>query len=217
MAASTNPPNILWYCADAQRYDTIAALGNPHIRTPTLDRLVASGTAFRQAYCQAPICTPSRASFLTGRYPATTQVYRNGNAGFTAGEVLLTRLLADAGYDCGLAGKHHLTSSKAGERRYDDGYGYGYGYNYGYGYGYAGPQPYYGSEHRSYRSRYDSRDTTTYYGAYGRPDVVYGGGGSAYGQGRDPRRIDWCSRNYRSYDPRSGYYRAYSGRLVYCG
>ena len=102
-------------------------------------------------------------------------------------------------------------------RRYDDGYGYGYGYNYGYGYGYAGPQPYYGSEHRSYRSRYDSRDTTTYYGAYGRPDVVYGGGGSAYGQGRDPRRIDWCSRTYRSYDPRSGYYRAYSGRLVYCG
>ena len=119
---SDHRPNILWYCADAQRFDTIAALGNPHIRTPTLDRLVGSGVAFRQAYCQCPICTPSRASFLTGRYPATTQVYRNGHPQFAADEVLVTRLLADAGYDCGLAGKLHLSTAKHGETRYDDGY-----------------------------------------------------------------------------------------------
>ncbi len=87
---------------------------------------------------------------------------------------------------------------------------------YGYGYGYAGPQPYYGPEHGPHRSD-RSGDTRAYYGAYGRPDVVYGSGGTAYGQGRDPYRIEWCRRNYRSYDARSGYYRAYSGRLVYCG
>ena len=118
----TGRPNILWFCADAQRWDTIAALGNPHIRTPSLDRLVAGGTAFARAYAQNPICTPSRASFLTGRYPASHHVYRNGNAGFPAGERLVTRILADAGYDCGLVGRLHLSTAKRGEARPDDGY-----------------------------------------------------------------------------------------------
>ena len=115
-------PNILWYCADAQRWDTIRALGNQYIQTPTLDRLVETGTSFSQAYCQSPICTPSRSSFLTGRYPATTQVYRNGHPRFPSSEVLVTKILADSGYDCGLAGKLHLSAAKHGERRYDDGY-----------------------------------------------------------------------------------------------
>lgn len=55
-----------------------------------------------------------------------------------------------------------------------------------------------------------------WYGAYGRPDVIHSSGGG-YAHGRDPRRIDWCRARYRSYDPASGYYRAYSGRLIYCG
>ncbi len=91
-------PNILWYCTDQQRFDTIRSLGNPHINTPSLDRLVKNGTAFKQAYVQSPICTPSRASFLTGRYPATTHVHRNGNASFPSEEVLVTKLFAEAGY-----------------------------------------------------------------------------------------------------------------------
>ena len=53
-------------------------------------------------------------------------------------------------------------------------------------------------------------------GAYGRPDLVIGES-YGYASGRDPRRVDWCRWNYRSYDPRSGYYRAYSGRLIFCG
>lgn len=122
MMASNRRPNILWYCADAQRYDTIHALGNPVIRTPTLDRLIGRGVAFTRAYCQNPICTPSRASFLTGRYPASTHVYRNGNAFFPPSEVPVTKILADAGYDCGLAGKLHLSTAKRGEVRHDDGY-----------------------------------------------------------------------------------------------
>ena len=59
-----------------------------------------------------------------------------------------------------------------------------------------------------------------YPGAYGRPDLVYPGGGSAYDRpayGRDARRVDWCRSVYRSYDPASGYYRTYDGRLVFCG
>lgn len=120
---SSKRPNILWYCTDQQRFDTIHALGNAHIRTPSIDRLVSGGTAFKNAYVQSQICTPSRASFLTGRYPATNHVHRNGNAHFPDGEVLVTKLLADAGYDCGLIGKLHLASAAAGsEKRTDDGY-----------------------------------------------------------------------------------------------
>ncbi len=115
-------PNILWLCSDQQRWDTIGRLGNPHIQTPTLDALAAEGTAFRRAYTQSPICTPSRASMLTGRYPASHGVYRNGNAAFPVHETLVTRTLADAGYDCGLVGKLHLSAAKKYEHRPDDGY-----------------------------------------------------------------------------------------------
>jgi arylsulfatase len=115
-------PNILWYCTDQQRWDTIGALGNPHMRTPVVDTLVREGTAFTRAYTQSPICTPSRATFLTGRYPASHHVHRNGAEYFPAQEILVTRLFADAGYDCGLVGKLHLSAARAYEKRPDDGY-----------------------------------------------------------------------------------------------
>ncbi|WP_306256579.1 sulfatase [Pararhizobium sp. IMCC21322] len=115
-------PNILWFCTDQQRFDTIAALGNEHITTPNIDALVARGVAFTNAYCQSPICTPSRASFLTGKYPSSTHVYRNGNKRFPSGETLVTKLFADAGYDCGLIGKLHLSAASKLEVRPDDGY-----------------------------------------------------------------------------------------------
>ena len=71
-------PNILWLCTDQQRWDTIHALGNPYIDTPNLDKLCSQGVAFTNAYCQNPICTPSRASFLTGRYPSSINANING-------------------------------------------------------------------------------------------------------------------------------------------
>ena len=67
-------PNILWICTDQQRYDTIGALGNAHVSTPHIDRLVSEGFACTHAYCQCPICTPSRASFLTGMYASAVHV-----------------------------------------------------------------------------------------------------------------------------------------------
>ena len=48
---SAKRPNILWYCTDQQRWDTIHVLGNPHIRTPHIDGLVARGFSFRSNYC----------------------------------------------------------------------------------------------------------------------------------------------------------------------
>jgi arylsulfatase A-like enzyme len=118
-------PNILWICTDQQRYDTIHALGNSHIRTPNLDRLVAQGVAFTHAHCQSPICTPSRASFLTGMYPSTIHACINGNDHWDEAAPLITKTLADIGYDCALAGKFHLSSAMAHEpelRPKDDGY-----------------------------------------------------------------------------------------------
>ena len=115
-------PNILWICTDQQRFDTIRALGNTHIRTPNLDRLINEGVTFQNAYCQCPICTPSRASFLTGRYPRTTRLRQNGQD-IPSDEVLVTKTLADSGYTCGLSGKLHLSSvEKKDETRIDDGY-----------------------------------------------------------------------------------------------
>ncbi len=120
---SAKQPNILWFCTDQQRFDTIGALGNPHVSTPNIDRLVAEGTAFTTAYCQAPICTPSRSSFLTGVYPSTAGANRNGNDAFSGRFPLVTRLFADAGYRCANVGKLHLASPYGRpEPRADDGY-----------------------------------------------------------------------------------------------
>ena len=122
-ATATRPPNILWICTDQQRCDTIAALGNRHIHTPHLDQLAAGGVAFTHAFCQSPVCAPSRASFLTGRYPRTTRCRQNGQT-LPSDERLISRILADEGYFCGLAGKQHLASCSDGkvEIRGDDGY-----------------------------------------------------------------------------------------------
>ena len=122
-APAATRPNILWICTDQQRYDTIRSLGNPHIRTPNIDKLVTSGVAFTHAHCQSPICTPSRAGFLTGMYPDAIHACINGNDSWDAAAPLITRTLADAGYDCGLSGKLHLSSAHGRiEKRPDDGY-----------------------------------------------------------------------------------------------
>ena len=123
MPMPSTRPNVLWICTDQQRHDTIRALGNAHINTPRIDSLVAKGVSFIQAYAQSPVCTPSRAAFMTGRYPRTTKCRQNGQA-LPANEKLVSRLFADAGYTCGLAGKLHLATCANGvvETRINDGY-----------------------------------------------------------------------------------------------
>jgi len=125
--STPNPyPNILWYCTDQQRFDTIRALGNKHINTPRLDAFLNEGTTFTHAYCQSPICTPSRASFLTGMYPSALRVSANGVPSFPEehAEHLLPSILANNGYLCGLTGKLHLTAAAQKETRVQDGYGF---------------------------------------------------------------------------------------------
>ena len=120
-------PNILWYCTDQQRFDTIGALGNPHIHTPGLDEFVRQSVTFTHAYCQSPICTPSRASFMTGMYPSAVSVTGNGNPVFPRyyEDRLISHALAQDSYDCGLVGKLHLASAFDGQEcRVNDGYRY---------------------------------------------------------------------------------------------
>ena len=122
------PPNVLWVCTDQQRFDTLGCYGNDHVSTPALDELADQGVRFERCFSQSPVCMPSRASFLTGRYPRTTRCRQNGQD-IPADEVPVTRMLADEGYTCGLAGKLHLSSCHPGraedphtEHRIDDGY-----------------------------------------------------------------------------------------------
>lgn len=102
-------PNILWICTDQQRWDTLGCYGNPFTHTPNLDRLAAEGLRFNQAYVQNPLCQPSRGCFLTGRYPRTNGLTKNGQD-INPGEIPITRTLAEAGYHCGLIGKLHLNA-----------------------------------------------------------------------------------------------------------
>lgn len=73
----SKPPNILFILTDQQRADTIAALGNPMIKTPALDRLAREGTAFTRCYTASPVCVSARFALITGTPPHQTGVVDN--------------------------------------------------------------------------------------------------------------------------------------------
>src|ERR1700761_3343031 len=111
--ASGPMPNILWICTDQQRFDTIQGLSNTLIKTPNLQRFMADSVTFTNVFVQTPICSPSRGSFLTGRYPHSTGLRANGEYIRTS-ELLVPRILRDNSYDCGLVGKLHLSPCAGG-------------------------------------------------------------------------------------------------------
>ena len=115
-------PNILLLCTDQQRFDAVGCYGNEEIDTPNLDRLASQSVVFENCYVQNPVCSPSRASLMTGKYVAAHGLHSNG-VDLPAGQELFSRRLADSGYDCGLVGKFHLAACKNGrsEPRQDDG------------------------------------------------------------------------------------------------
>ena len=106
---SERQPNILMIITDSQRYDTVAALGNPIIKTPVLDRLVREGTAFTSAYTPSPMCVPARCALLYGQYPSHTGCYDNVTGMPTDGRASFVEALADDGYHTHGIGKTHFT------------------------------------------------------------------------------------------------------------
>ena len=106
-------PNIVLVYCDDLGYGDLGCYGSDAIRTPHLDRLAEEGARFTDWYSNSPVCSPSRASLLTGRYPARTGIERiltgkRGSAGLPAEVPTISSVLKSHGYRTGLFGKWHL-------------------------------------------------------------------------------------------------------------
>ena len=100
-------PNILLLYTDQQRWDALGANGNAEIHTPNLDRLAEDGVSCDHVFVQNPVCMPSRISMLSGLYPATLGIVRNG-VPVPPQTVLLPHLLRNYGYHSANIGKLHF-------------------------------------------------------------------------------------------------------------
>lgn len=116
--SKTRPPNIVLILTDNQGAWTLGCYGNPDIRTPNIDRLAREGMLFDNCYSCNAVCSPTRATLLTGLIPSQHGVHSYLAAGepqigphaySTIAEFrTLPRILSEAGYACGLCGKWHL-------------------------------------------------------------------------------------------------------------
>lgn len=130
--AKTTKPNIVLIVTDDQGWWDVGINGNKVIRTPNLDKLARSGINFKRFYAQ-PVCAPTRAGLMTGRYYLRTGVYNTRFGGDTmrGEEITLAEILRNSGYRTGLFGKWHL-GHYAGQRPNDQGFEEFFGFNHGH-------------------------------------------------------------------------------------
>jgi arylsulfatase A len=124
VAQRPRKPNIVFILADDLGWKDLGCYGNPFNETPNIDKLAKSGTRYTQAYAACPVCSPTRASILTGKYPARLRL-TNFLVGdrtdpkspvippkwkpyLEAKEITVAELLKDNGYTTGMVGKWHL-------------------------------------------------------------------------------------------------------------
>lgn len=102
-------PNIILILTDDQGIGDIGYLGNPYIKTPHLDQLASRSTRFSNFYV-SPVCAPTRASIMTGKYSEKTGIYDtyNGGAIMASRETTIAEILSENGYRTGIIGKWHL-------------------------------------------------------------------------------------------------------------
>ena len=119
MPKSSDRPNVIFILTDDQGPWAAGCYGNREIRTPNLDRLAVTGTRFDNFFVAIPVCSPSRATFLTGRIPSQHGIHEYLRPDLDAvdapellgAEVAYTDVLAANGYYCGLSGKWHMGSA----------------------------------------------------------------------------------------------------------
>ncbi len=110
--------NILYIMTDQQRYDTLGCTGLSQCQTPNLDKLAAEGTRFDRAYSICPLCSPARASMLTGLYPHNHRMWNNNDMfqwsvrNLSDDIDLIAKPLLEADFNCGYTGKWHCGSDK---------------------------------------------------------------------------------------------------------
>lgn len=105
--AETAKPNIIFILTDDHRWDAFSCMGHPFLKTPNLDRIASEGILFENAFVTTSLCSPSRASFLTGQYAHQHGVVNN----FTPWDnrnVTFIELIKKAGYDTAFIGKWHM-------------------------------------------------------------------------------------------------------------
>ena len=119
--SNSRQPNVIFILTDDQGPWAAGCCGNDEVRTPNIDRLAETGVRFENFFCTSPVCSPARASLMTGRIPSAHGVHdwiRDGNmpptsAKYLEGLTCYTDVLGANGYTVGLSGKWHLGDSMA--------------------------------------------------------------------------------------------------------
>lgn len=113
-------PNIVFILVDDLRWDELGCVGHPSLKTPNIDRIAREGALFRNAFTTTPLCSPSRASFLTGQYAHTHGITDNVDRS-PASHKLATfpLLLHQAGYETAFIGKWHMGNDDAPRPGFD--------------------------------------------------------------------------------------------------
>jgi N-acetylglucosamine-6-sulfatase len=107
--AGDERPNIVFVLVDDLRWDEVGIAGHPYVETPNIDRVAREGAYFQQAFTTTPLCSPSRATFLTGLYPHKNGITDNLARNETSHQLeTYPKMLNAAGYDTAFIGKWHM-------------------------------------------------------------------------------------------------------------
>ncbi len=125
-----NQPNIIVIMSDDQGEWALGCTGNKEIITPHIDNLAENGVMMNNFFCASPVCSPARASFLTGQIPSQHGIHdwlkhenkKEEEIEYLKGQIGYTDILSDNGYVCGLSGKWHMGNSAVPQKGFSHWY-----------------------------------------------------------------------------------------------